>query len=692
MKSRFASGKGDQLSSAKAEALFYEQIPQATVELCVGAPTFIVDCNPSAVRGIANGTKGLFHSISFKDEINKAILIRQFILQIEHAAAGDIVDIPTGLLIHSLNIDISENYSAAEISAWPLSETLSAPNSDNLTQSIIVPISRPGKPKTYNFTNVVDGVPRVSVKVDVAPPGITLAFSITCHKVQGATLDRIILYLQRSKFSIQLDLTSIYVLLSRVREYKHLRIWPLRKGENIKHLQEIERDMTNPVWFAGFETRIVSSSTHRQIPRLWNKDRAAAFDKTFGIKTKKVTKVKKITTAKVSKARPELRPTSSPEKNALAQSPTMVVENNTPTNRNKKGKSKGRTSAERAPHILPATHDRLDGKSKSLKMDVEDTRSSLFNNGAKTLSFDADMDAEDDCDEDINADDECVEDKSREHEGVSSRPSAVTVSPLVADCIQKLNNNFTKIAGDGSCYFRAFLSSILHERVTNRYVVALRLFLGWTMEHPSTNEFKSAEVVSLIRNLCSLPVAKIKKAKTYNADSMIHTTTILSSWGETYKCGSYLLPFWSLIAGAPETVMSDAVKNVLVDVSTRLRFQVILHPYYNGTGLNIDHNTLCDQIGINPLSRANTRIRNRALPDALGLLSRPARCSLEHLLINRLRPQCCADTEIIDPTTQEFQNWVRANVSFIIFNDESILGGDGIPKLEAGNHFECTWM
>jgi hypothetical protein len=70
-------------------------------------------------------------------------------------------------------------------------------------------------------------------KVTVRVHNVDALFSITYHKVQGATEPNIILVLneRKSRRLAKLVLASLYVGLTRVKKSTHMRRWPARDDE-----------------------------------------------------------------------------------------------------------------------------------------------------------------------------------------------------------------------------------------------------------------------------------------------------------------------------------------------------------------------------------------------------------------------------------------------------------------------------
>ncbi len=70
---------------------------------------------------------------------------------------------------------------------------------------------------------------------------IDLAFAITYHKVQGQTMEKIILDLNKRPTSLkQLDFHAFYVGMARVELPQHIRILLCQDDDNFKHLLKLK--------------------------------------------------------------------------------------------------------------------------------------------------------------------------------------------------------------------------------------------------------------------------------------------------------------------------------------------------------------------------------------------------------------------------------------------------------------------
>ena len=81
---------------------------------------------------------------------------------------------------------------------------------------------------------------------------VELAFSMTFHKVQGKTLDRVVLDLNRRPFNPKVSFTALLVAISRVRSSTHLRILPAQPGQTFDYLLRLSPDEDLRIWLSGF--------------------------------------------------------------------------------------------------------------------------------------------------------------------------------------------------------------------------------------------------------------------------------------------------------------------------------------------------------------------------------------------------------------------------------------------------------
>ena len=93
-----------------------------------------------------------------------------------------------------------------------------------------------------------------TLKLKVLYPGYDLAFASTVHKVQGDTIDKIIVDLNKNPSSgAMLDLPCLYVLLSRVKRARDLRVVPWIPSLGKDHLLRLQPNITYTRFMKPFD-------------------------------------------------------------------------------------------------------------------------------------------------------------------------------------------------------------------------------------------------------------------------------------------------------------------------------------------------------------------------------------------------------------------------------------------------------
>ena len=90
-------------------------------------------------------------------------------------------------------------------------------------------------------------------KISLTTHMVNLSFAFTDYKVQGLTLDKLIVML--NKQAARHDLATIYVGISRVRRLQDLMIWPINCNDDkvIEHLVRIRRPEFIQIWRKGYD-------------------------------------------------------------------------------------------------------------------------------------------------------------------------------------------------------------------------------------------------------------------------------------------------------------------------------------------------------------------------------------------------------------------------------------------------------
>jgi hypothetical protein len=265
----------------------------------------------------------------------------------------------------------------------------------------------------------------------------------------------------------------------------------------------------------------------------------------------------------------------------------------------------------------------------------------------------------------------------------------------IIDCIRSLQCQ--TIAGDGCCYFRAVLSSLLYRVANNREVAefrrmvacALRMYVQYIypmQDHLITAQ-RFEEAASIIDS--------------YNVpESRSHRSLSNQYWGGDGLSGP-IFGFVNHLLYSSTTEQQSLwshINNDRTSICSRLRYKVVLHvnllPYFNTSQYpqpqhppsalhipsfslgRVSEYTSCDLMRENPLPPAAPSNANFIVPLETSAMPLHAVMSFfyqEYLpLIN----------------TVDFKTWVKDNCSFTDYNDYR----DSVGLIRPGNHYETYWI
>jgi DNA polymerase III delta prime subunit len=212
--------------------LLYENEPELTGLFVKGAPG-LLSRNMNPIAGLANGTPIVLHSITLCPDDDP----EGFREIIRNASPGEFIDIPPPL---SVNVMVP----AIDATEWNEQHTL-------VSGQVVIPlISQSHQKNKIEFGN--NGT-EIRYKTYMHE----LGFALTFHKIQGQTVDRIILDLNnRPKQLGKLNFFGFYVGISRVRLGKHLRILPPQPHASFSHLRSLNPDACLQEWLKRVDTAI----------------------------------------------------------------------------------------------------------------------------------------------------------------------------------------------------------------------------------------------------------------------------------------------------------------------------------------------------------------------------------------------------------------------------------------------------
>ena len=232
-----------------------------------GAPLYITK-NISIDKHIANGTKGIFHSMVFDDEekhkyvslIEKQTKIGQTII-LDYPPDHIIVELPSNHKFH-LNFNLSEKLNLIPVS-----------------------MKKNSYPAKYKIWLKDRKKIRIPIQVEVTDnQGIQMAFSYTFHKAVGQTIPRVIACLsKRPDKMVQITYRLLLVALSRVTEGKYIRLLKTER-DNLSYLCDLKAPEDYFIWIKGFENENDGIWNSKKSIIEWEKNEKEKYDKKYLIK------------------------------------------------------------------------------------------------------------------------------------------------------------------------------------------------------------------------------------------------------------------------------------------------------------------------------------------------------------------------------------------------------------------------
>jgi hypothetical protein len=209
------------------DQIYHEKASVLTFTFVYGAPAYLTE-NMNPLKGVVNGSPCTFHSLYWKDP-NVAT---QMLSLINNTPLGQVVMLP-----------IPPNYVNVQLNGRPNC------SSDSLVGNTAYVI-----PVPVTSTNKVD-IKFGRKKYFAKNHAVELGFAITYHKLQGKTLDLLILNPYSRGCKPELTLMALLVGLSRVRYSRNVRFLPpLSNSEAspFKHLMKFKSKNDFRIWWAGF--------------------------------------------------------------------------------------------------------------------------------------------------------------------------------------------------------------------------------------------------------------------------------------------------------------------------------------------------------------------------------------------------------------------------------------------------------
>lgn len=201
-------------------------LPGAVQYFVLGAPANIIQNHNPVSTGIVNGSRVLMHSLVWGDGYRWQ--------PPAGARPGQMHTVPRpAYMVVVLDVDVSKNEDA------------------RLSEQDLIPL---------RLEHAEDVVQNVKLTFKQFP--LDLGFATTFHKVQGQTLQRVIMFLheRKAKQLAKLQWESLYVAMTRVKSGDNMRVCyrgsedTTRKNTNgLQHLKKLRRPELYDVWQAAYD-------------------------------------------------------------------------------------------------------------------------------------------------------------------------------------------------------------------------------------------------------------------------------------------------------------------------------------------------------------------------------------------------------------------------------------------------------
>ena len=232
------TGLGQKEFSAEALEVLYKNEPGLWGYFVVGAPALYVNINVSTVCGVVNGADCRMHSLTMRDEYWGR----------SHTTPADLAArLGQG---RGAIVTLSEPPAYVNVEMTKLSP----PQADALRPlsavpgELVVPAGIASKTEDYAFVSAQAATHRLGVTGHVTNHNVALAFALTDYKLQGRTLENLIMVIDPDAEAP--SLMSFYVMCSRVTTFAGL--FADSGGKSLQHLAKLKHNPDLGIWEGSY--------------------------------------------------------------------------------------------------------------------------------------------------------------------------------------------------------------------------------------------------------------------------------------------------------------------------------------------------------------------------------------------------------------------------------------------------------
>lgn len=228
----------EELSDEETEALFEAHPVELYQYFCVNAPCYLTD-NIGSRLSLANGTRVFHHSLTF-DHTGSAR--RQHSVgaaeeAIRNGVAGQVVTIDVAPLSVNVRVPFDEDV----VAAWDRGLTM-------VPGSVVVPVMANDRAQE----DVDLHGQWLGQRVSVTPHAVELGFACSVWKVQGRTMSKVVLVLNKRPQGPHFSYAGLFVAYSRVKRSADMRRLP-SNADDLTYLLDLRPKVELQCWQAGFD-------------------------------------------------------------------------------------------------------------------------------------------------------------------------------------------------------------------------------------------------------------------------------------------------------------------------------------------------------------------------------------------------------------------------------------------------------
>ena len=221
------------LNKDELDELFQDEVG-LWFHFVAGAPCVLTDTSYAQHKGLVNGTRAIFHSLTLADDATDDLASL-----IANATPGEVITLSQAPATVNVVPNVAEHF-----------ERRLRPDSLDASE-LVIPIAWKGSTDEYEPTSTFAAMNSIGLKrhtkgsrkrsthLFVKSHAVESAFAVTDFKMQGKSEDIFVLSLAPRPFGPPFDLSAVYVLASRVRTRMGMRVLKMGNWDHLRALRHV---------------------------------------------------------------------------------------------------------------------------------------------------------------------------------------------------------------------------------------------------------------------------------------------------------------------------------------------------------------------------------------------------------------------------------------------------------------------